>query len=46
MNSISVPNNWNILYLSTTQIRWNDIILHQIKNIIKQINLWEVQRIL
>lgn len=26
-NSISVPNDWNILYLSATQIKWNNIVL-------------------
>jgi GR25 family glycosyltransferase involved in LPS biosynthesis len=34
-NSISVPNDWNILYLSATQIKWNNIILHPNKKYYK-----------
>lgn len=34
-NSISIPNNWNILYLSATQIRWNNIVLDSNKKYYK-----------
>ena len=34
-NSISIPNDWNILYLSATQIKWDKIVLDENKKYYK-----------
>lgn len=34
-NSISIPNNWNILYLSATQLKWDKVVLDKNKKYYK-----------